>query len=184
MSTELLAPGTPEDDDKLAKAIYDSVDFVAVENRKRGITSTEVKNPERACAILAMICRAVPERTICRELTTSFDAIRAMKRRHSEIVQATSTHRSLKATQLQLKAADALEKKLDRVLEDEESLDKVSVKDLALGFGITTDKQRAIHGEGSVVTHEHKVTLEDARKAIDDARAEVAKATAEKVIDV
>ena len=161
MSTELLAPGTPEDDDKLAKAIYDSVDFVAKENKKRGITSTEVKNPERACAILALICR-----------------------RHSEIVEATRTHRSLKATQLQLKAADALEKKLDRVLDDEEKLDKISVKDLALGFGITTDKQRAIHGEGSVVTHEHKVTLEDARKAIDDAKAEVAKATEEKVIDV
>ena len=58
------------------------------------------------------------------------------------------------------------------------------MKDLALGFGITTDKQRAIQGEGSVVTHEHKVSLEDARKAIENAREEVAKAAEEKVIDV
>lgn len=184
MSTELLAPGTPEDDDKLSRAILDSVEFIAAAQKKQGVTSTEVKDPERACAILAMICRAIPERTICRELKTSFDAIRAMKRRHSDIVRATRTHRSLKATQLQLKAADALEKKLDRVLEDEEKLDKISVKDLALGFGITTDKQRAIQGEGSVVTHEHKVSLEDARKAIENAREEVAKAAEEKVIDV
>ena len=184
MSTELLAPGTPEDDDKLAKAILDSVEFVRKASKKQGITCTEVKSPERACAILAMICRAIPERTICQEMNTSFDAIRALKRRHAEIVQSTRTHRSLKATKLQLKAADALEKKLDRILDDEESLDKVSVKDLSLGYGITTDKQRSIHGEGAVVNHEVKITLEDARQAIDDAKASVAKAAEEKVIDV
>ena len=99
-------------------------------------------------------------------------------------MEATRSHRSLKATKLQLKAADALEKKLDRVMDDEESLDKVSVKDLALSYGITTDKQRSIHGEGTVVSHEVKGTLEDARAAIDEAKASVAKAAKEKVIDV
>ena len=72
----------------------------------------------------------------------------------------------------------------DRVMDDEESLDKVSVKDLALSYGIATDKQRSIHGEGTVVSHEVKVTLEDARAAIDEAKASVAKAAKEKVIDV
>tara|TARA_Y100001938_G_scaffold151094_1_gene245919 strand:+ start:83 stop:640 length:558 start_codon:yes stop_codon:yes gene_type:complete len=185
MSTELFAPGTPEDDEKLAEAIYDSVCFIAEEKRKRGSTSVlEIRSPERACAILGMVCRAVPERTICKEMRTGFDVIRALKRRHAEIVEATRSHRSLKATKLQLKAADALEKKLDRVMDDEESLDKVSVKDLALSYGITTDKQRSIHGEGTVVSHEVKVTLEDARAAIDEAKASVAKAAGEKVIDV
>ena len=184
MSTELLAPGNPDDDDKLAKAINDSVDFVRAAHKKRKTTSMEIMDCEKACQILAMICRAVPERTICKEMRTGFDVIRALKRRHAEIVEATRSHRSLKATKLQLKAADALEKKLDRVMDDEESLDKVSVKDLALSYGITTDKQRSIHGEGTVVSHEVKVTLEDARAAIDEAKASVAKAAKEKVIDV
>ena len=60
MSTELLAPGTPEDDDKLSRAILDSVEFIAAAQKKQGVTSTAVKDPERACAILAMICRAIP----------------------------------------------------------------------------------------------------------------------------
>ena len=184
MSTELLAPGNPDDDDKLAKAINDSVDFVRAAQKKRKTTSMEITDCEKACQILAMICRAVPERTICKEMGTSFVVIRGLKERHRDLVEATGTHRSLKATKLQLKAADALEKKLDRVLEDEESLDKVSVKDLALGYGITTDKQRSIHGEGTVVNHEVKVTLEDARKAINDAKESVAKAAEDKVIDV
>ena len=80
----------------------------------------------------------------------------------------------MKATALQLKAADALERKLDRVLDNEESLDKINAKDLALTYGIVTDKQRVIHGEAGVtVTHEHKVTLEDAQKAIEDAKSKV-----------
>lgn len=98
---------------------------------------------------------------------------------------ATRVHRSLKATQIQLKAADALEKKLEDVLDDDELRAKTSVKDLALGYGIATDKQRVIQGESAVhVTHEHKVSLDDARKAIEDARAEVSSKEEERVIDV
>ena len=186
MGAELTQPGSPEEDLKLAREIADSVEFVAAKNRSKGqgLSILEAKDPERASAILAAVCRGVPERTIIRDVGTSFDAIRALKRRHHEIVTATRVHRSLKATQIQLKAADAVEKKLERVLDDEGQLDKCSIKDLSLGYGIATDKQRVIQGESAVhVTHEHKVSLEDARQAIEAARAEVSDKD-ERVIDV
>ena len=187
MSDELIQPGSPDGDLKLAAAIADSVEFVAGKNRSKGqgLSILEAKDPARASAILAAVCRGVPERTIIREIGTSFDTVRALKRRHHEIVTATRVHRSLKATQIQLKAADALEKKLEDVLDDDELRAKTSVKDLALGYGIATDKQRVIQGESAVhVTHEHKVSLDDARKAIEDARAEVSSKEEERVIDV
>ena len=174
VSDELIQVGSPDGDLELAKAISDSVEFMRTGSKATKTMLLEVKDPEKACSILALICRGVVERTIIRECGTSFGVIRALKTRHHEIIQATRVHRSLKATQIQLKAADALEKKLERVMDDEDQLDRTSVKDLALGYGIATDKQRVIQGESAVVVvHEHKVSLEDARKAIEAARAEV-----------
>lgn len=176
MGSELTTPGNPDDDIKLAEEIAASVEYVAECNRRPGGGESilEAKDPARAAATLAAICRGVPERTIKKEIGTHFKTIRGLKRRHSDIIRSTRVHRSMKATALQLKAADALERKLDRVLDNEESLDKINAKDLALTYGIVTDKQRVIHGEAGVtVTHEHKVTLEDAQKAIEDAKSKV-----------
>jgi hypothetical protein len=140
----------------------------------------ELADPERACRIVAMLCRGVADRVICEQTGVSKSPLNRLRAEHSDVIERTKTHRSIQATRLQLKAAEALEKKLDDVLEDEEVRAKTSVKDLAMGYGIATDKQRIIHGEVTVVTHEHKVTLEDARAAIEEAKKEVSK----EVIDV
>tara|TARA_R110002020_G_scaffold19754_1_gene67892 strand:- start:232 stop:765 length:534 start_codon:yes stop_codon:yes gene_type:complete len=176
---ELVAPGNPEDDVKLAREIADSVQWVTQMGADRS-RRLEVRDPERACQIIAMLCRGIPHRTIIAETGVNVKALNRLSRDHSEVVQRTKTHRAIQATRLQLKAADALEKKLEDVLEDDEVRAKTSVKDLAMGYGIATDKQRVIHGEGTVVTHEHKVTLEDARAAIEEAKKEVS----QEVIDV
>lgn len=175
---ELSAPGTPEDDARLASEIADSVSWVAKNSRRS--QKLELADPERACRIVAMLCRGLPERVICEETGVAKSPLDRLRREHSDVIERTKMHRAIQATRLQLKAAEALEKKLDDVLDDDEVRAKTSVKDLAMGYGIATDKQRIIHGEGTVVTHEHKVTLEDARAAIEEAKKEVGK----EVIDV
>ena len=72
---------------------------------------------------------------------------------------------------------------VDDILEDPEARSKTSVKDLSLGYAITSDKERDARGENRVVTHEHKLSLEDARQAIEAARKRI-KDGGDKVIEV
>jgi len=170
---------TPEQEEELAAEIASSVEFIA-QHSGGGATKLERDNPERACEIVALLCRGLPVRVIIGQTGCNAQTVARLRRDHGDVITKTKYYRSVQASRLQLKAADALEKKLEDVLADEEVRGKTSVKDLAMGFGICTDKKRLIDGEGTVVTHEHKVTLEDARKAIEEAKKEVS----EQVIDV
>ncbi len=171
---ELSSTGTPGEEERLASEIADSVAFIAANGvgRAKG-QRLENRDPERAGQIIAMLCRGIPHRTIIEQMGVNSRAVQRLSKDHAEVIASTKHSRAVQATRLQLKAADALEKKLEDVLADDEVRAKTSVKDLAMGFGIATDKQRAIHGEGTVVTHEHKVTLEDARAAIEQAKQDV-----------
>lgn len=175
---ELAESGS--EDELLAREIADSVAWVAAVDCPDKGRKLEHQNSEKACQAIALLCRGVPMRTINKECGVGLRVLRRLKVEHSEVIESTKQNRAIQATRLQLKAADALEKKLEDVLRDDEVRGKTSVKDLAMGFGICTDKSRLLHGENTVVTHEHKVTLEDARAAIEEAKKEVSK----EVIDV
>ena len=169
---ELSAPGSEEEE--LSREIADSVAFIAQNGSNRS-GRLENRDPEKAAQVIALLCRGIPNRTIIAQSGAGKKTLQRLRADHAEVIERTKHYRAVQATRLQLKAADALEKKLEDVLADDEVRAKTSVKDLAMGFGIATDKQRVIHGEGTVVTHEHKVTLEDARAAIEEAKKEVSK---------
>jgi hypothetical protein len=176
---ELSSSEASEEELRLAQEIADSVAFIARHGTTRS-ARMENLDPEKAARAIALLCRGIPARTIMEQVGATKKTLMRLRKDHSEVIERTKHYRAVQATRLQLKAADALEKKLEDVLEDDEVRAKTSVKDLAMGYGIATDKQRIIHGEGTVVTHEHKVTLEDARAAIEEAKKEVGK----EVIDV
>jgi len=170
---EIKSLGDSGDEEKLAREIADSVQFIGQNSRVGRAGKMELADPEKACRVIALLCRGIPDRTIMKETGVNTHPLDRLKRDHADVILATKHSRAVQATRLQLKAATALERKLEDVLEDDEVRAKTTVKDLAMGYGIATDKQRAIHGEGTVVTHEHKVTLEDARAAIEEAKKEV-----------
>jgi hypothetical protein len=80
-----------------------------------------------------------------------------MRRDHAEVLQRTHAWRAESATRLQLKVASALEAKLDDVLGSDEKMSKTSVRALALCYGITVDKERAIHDEPPVPEQRSKM---------------------------
>jgi hypothetical protein len=72
-------------------------------------------------------------------------------------------------------AADAAIKKLNRILRDDEKLDATSLKDIALTSAIFGDKAAAFNGQaGTIIEYRSGPSLDDAMKAISDARAKLA----------
>lgn len=173
-SEEMEIAPTGDDELRLSEEIADSVAFIAANGvgRAKG-QRLENRDPERAGTIIALLCRGVPHRTIIEQTGVNSKSLQRLQHDHAEVIASTKHSRAVQATRLSLKAADALEKKLEDVLHDDEVRAKTTVKDLAMGFGITFDKKQALDGVSTVITHEHKVTLEDARAAIEAAKQEV-----------
>jgi hypothetical protein len=93
----------------------------------------------------------------------------------------------------QVLAQDALEvaeglrllqkEKMRMLAEDPEQLARTNIRDLAIPWGISIDKYLAVMGENKVVV-EHKgaaPSLEDAMKAIEEARAKLKASSVEVV---
>lgn len=176
MSSESLsAPGvTPEEGVRLAREVALSIEFVGQRSRDHGVPQLlESKDPERAAAVLTMLARGESERAVIAEHNVGKGTMTRMRVHHSELLESTRSYRTQMASHLQVKASQALEKKLDRVLSDEEALDKTTVKDLSFGYGITTDKQRIILGESVATPQERKVTINDAIELIEAAKRQV-----------
>ena len=74
------------------------------------------------------------------------------------------------SSRLAVKASRAFEEKLDRILDDVELLNKTPLRELVLTYQVTLDQQRTALAACPTPTRTTRVTLEDARKAIEDAK--------------
>ena len=171
---ELSATGSDDEEVRLSKEIADSVGFIAQAGAGTSRAKRlEYRDPDKACQVIAFLCKGVPHRSIIKSCGVNSKTIQRMQEDHAEVIASTKHSRAVQATRLQLKAADALEKKLEDVLNDDEVRAKTTVKDLAMGYGIAFDKKAAADGTATVIQHEHKGTLEDARAAIEQAKQDV-----------
>ena len=132
----------------------------------------EVQNPEGCVRAMEMLALGAPYREICAETGLRPSNISKLKVRHSGAVEA---RREAQASELEDLAdvyREALRRKADDLLGDDEKLAKVNPKDLALTTAILTDKPMQLRGEAtSVVEHRSGVSLEDVMKM----KAELAK---------
>lgn len=80
-----------------------------------------------------------------------------------------------KFTEIAGKAANAMERKLERILEDDELLDATPINHLAIAMGISIDKAGGLSSISTSAT-ELKIglSLDDAAKMIEEAKAKVA----------
>lgn len=166
-------PSGDSSDDRITREVTASVFTVAEDQKRDGLVCLEAQHPARACAIVHALASGDSMMTIRREFKVGQRMLVRLKESHRELLRRTRHWRMESSIRLRAKAAEALEAKLDDVLEDDALRAKTPVKDLALGYAITSDKERDARGEGRVVTVEHKVSIEDAQQALQAARKRI-----------
>ena len=95
-------------------------------------------------------------------------------RDHQELLERTLAWRAETSSRLAVKASRTFEEKLDRILDDVELLNKTSLRELVLAYQVTLDQQRTALATCPTPTRTTRVTLEDATKAIEEAKRNMA----------
>ena len=161
----------------------DSLARSVSENANKAGNFLERKDPKLAARVLEMLAEGESFTGIRRETGLNWDTIARLKARHEVAL----------AERRQLLAQDALDiaeglrllqkEKMRMLAEDPEQLARTNIKDLGITWGIANDKYLSVIGENKV-TVEHKTaapSLEDAMKAIEEARAKLKATTLEVV---
>lgn len=154
---------------------------VAVARLEGSARLTEVKHPQESVVALEMLAMGASYREIKEKTGLSVNAVMALKARHPM---------ALDVRRKQL-AADALEiaegirllqkEKIAQLANDPGALAKTNLRDLTLPWGIAQDKFFGALGEAQTVV-EHRtngMSIEDAQRMIEAARAKVKAASVE-----
>lgn len=135
----------------------------------------ERKDPALAASILERLADGESFNSISKETGLKWDTIARLKARHK---MALDERRAALADDA-LDIAEGLrllqKEKMRMLAEDPEQLARTNIRDLTLPWGIANDKFLSAMGENKVVV-EHKSgapSLEDAMKAIEEARAKL-----------
>ncbi len=165
-----LAPNSAEEVRWLAGEVADSIRFVARAQRRGGRMGMERTNPSKAAALLVELARGTSQLRIRGKFGVSGKVVSRLVRDHQGLLERTHLWRAETGARLAVKAASAFEEKLDRILDDPETLGKTPIRDLIRAYQVAFDQQRAALATCPAPTRTRRVTLEDAKKAIEDAK--------------
>ena len=170
-----LAPNTKEEERWLAREVSASIQFVARAQRRQSRTGMERTNPSKAAAVLVELARGTSQLRTRGKFGVSGKVVSRFVRDHQPLLEATHLWRAETGARLAVKASRAFEEKLDRILDEPQTLDRTPMRDLLLAYKITIDQQRAALAECPSPTPTRSgVTLADAKKAIEDAKRRIA----------
>lgn len=135
----------------------------------------EGRDPAMAAKVLEMLADGNSFSAIRKETGLDWETISRLKARHSMVLEERRKHLAQDA----LDVAEGLrllqKEKMRMLAEDPDQLARTNIRDLAIPWGIANDKFLSAMGENKVVV-EHKAgapSLEDAMKAIEEARAKL-----------
>ena len=138
----------------------------------------EAKLPKESVLALEMLSNGEPYRKVEEATGLRWEALAGLRARHAGAIEKRRQQLANDGF-LQVEKLRAIsERKMDQLMEDEDSLKKMNIKDLILSQAIMQDKAFAAIGEGSKVVVEHKggqPSIADAMKVIADARAALQK---------
>jgi len=98
----------------------------------------------------------------------------SLKYRHSDAIEVRRERAADDAEHMAERYRAILEEKASMLEGDREMLGKVNPKDLALTYGILRDKASTLRGDAtSVIEHKRGVSLEDAKKALEEAQKRI-----------
>ena len=135
----------------------------------------EINQPHIAIKALMMLEERIAARDIMKELGCNWQIVNALRVRHSDTIQERRKEFSRNFASVAYQGMEAMAKKFDRMMEDDDLLDKASLKDIAIATGIATDKGMALDGMATVtIEHRRGPSIDDAAKMIAEARARIA----------
>ena len=145
------------------------------ENGNRQGNFIERKDPALAVEALEMLAGGDSFHTVSKATGLKWETISRLKARHKMVLD----ERRAMLAEDALEIAEGLrllqKEKMRMLAEDPEQLARTNIRDLTLPWGIAQDKFLSAMGENKV-TIEHKTaapSLEDAMKAIEEARAKL-----------
>ena len=144
----------------------------------------ERKNPTKAIRCLERMAEGQSFKKIMREEETDFRTLSSLRGRHVRALEQRRAEVAEGALQISEASRMLLHEKLASLASDPNALDKTSLKDLVVTYGVATDKHFVALGETQRHVVEHRVdatSLEDAAKAIAEAKERV---RAKSAIDV
>ena len=167
------APNSEEEARWLAREVSASIRFVARAQRKQSRTGLERSNPEKVAAVLTEMARGTSQLRARSKFKLSGKLMHRLVRDHQELLERTLAWRAETSSRLAVKSSRAFEEKLDRILDDPETLDRTPIREFVLAYQVTLDHQRTALAACPAPTRTKRVTLEDARQAIEEAREHV-----------
>lgn len=158
-------------DTRVGKDITTSIAKVA--GNAHGL-AMEVKKPKECALALEMLANGETYYAIRKATGFGTDAIGRLKLRHQGAIDSRREAAAMEAEELADLYREVLRRKVEDLLEDPERLAKANPKDLALTFGITSDKAASLRGDANVVVEHRKGwSLEDARAMIEASRKKI-----------
>ena len=142
-----------------------------------GSRTLEAREPAKAMLCLELLADGSTWQQVADETGWSFTQIGAVKARHEVAIEVRKKQLAADGFEMAEGIRLLLKQKMAMLADNPDALAKVNVKDLALSYGIAVDKGMLALGENKMVI-EHKAgkpSLEDAMKAIEDARAALQK---------
>lgn len=137
--------------------------------------STEARNPKEAALALEMLGAGSSFREIQAATGLTLSQIAAVRKRHKVTIEEHRERFASDGVELAESLRLVAKAKLQQLADDPEQLAKTNIRDLILPYAIAQDKVFSALGENTVVV-EHRskgVSLEDAQKAIAEARAKI-----------
>jgi hypothetical protein len=137
----------------------------------------EAREPTRAMLCLEQLAEGNTWEEIAEATGFSFNQISKVKARHETAIEVRRKQLAADGFEMAEGLRLLAKQKLEMLANNPDALAKVNIRDLVLSYGIAVDKGMQALGENKVVV-EHKAgkpSLEDAMKAIADARAALQK---------
>jgi hypothetical protein len=141
----------------------------------------EAREPTKAMLCLEQLAEGNTWEEIAEATGFSFNQISKVKARHETAIEVRRKQLAADGFEMAEGLRLLAKQKLEMLANNPDALAKVNIRDLVLSYGIAVDKGMQALGENKVVV-EHKAgkpSLEDAMKAIADARAALQKEAVE-----
>ena len=141
----------------------------------------EHREPTKAMLCLEQLAEGNTWEEIAEATGFSFNQISKVKARHETAIEVRRKQLAADGFEMAEGLRLLAKQKLEMLANNPDALAKVNIRDLVLSYGIAVDKGMQALGENKVVV-EHKAgkpSLEDAMKAIADARAALQKEAVE-----
>jgi hypothetical protein len=153
----------------------------AGENRRL----VEARDPKKAARCLELMAEGKPWKAIMREEGIDWYTLVGLRARHKDLLDKRREIVAQDAMELIEGARMLQQEKMKMLAEDESALKRTNIRDLAMSYGIYAEKF-FMATEGNKVVVEHRTgapSLEDAMKAIEEAKKKAKAASIEVVVE-